>query len=104
MMCFPERLLRQTAAAATGSAALSYQGQTIDLAPSFERLTIAEAILRHSPDTSAANLSDPPWLRPELARGGADPAPGAGAGRLQLTSVEHVPEARLLQPPFIRDY
>ncbi len=104
MMDFTEQLLRQTAVAATGSAALSYQGQTIDLAPSFERLTIAEAILRHSPDTSAANLSDPRWLRSELARRGAEPAPGAGVGSLQLTLFEHVAEARLLQPTFIIDY
>src|SRR5207244_2231411 len=53
MMDFTEQLLRQTAMAAAGSATLPYQGQTIDLAPRFQRLTIVEAIRRHRPDTSA---------------------------------------------------
>jgi lysyl-tRNA synthetase class 2 len=104
MMDFTEQLLRQTAVAAAGSATLSYQGQTIDLAPRFERLTIVEAIRRHRPDTSAANLSDPQWLRSELARLGAETSQGAGVGSLQLTLFEHTAESRLVQPTFIVDY
>jgi lysyl-tRNA synthetase, class II len=104
MMDFTENLLRQTAVAATGSAALAYQGQTIDLTPPFERLTIVEAIRRHRPDASTASLSDPQWLRSELARLGADASPGAGVGSLQLTLFEHTAESRLVQPTFIIDY
>src|SRR5260221_9866678 len=71
MMDFTEQLLRHTALAATGTATLSYQGQTIDLAPPFERLTIGEAIRRQRPDIAQGALSDPQWLRSELARLGA---------------------------------
>jgi lysyl-tRNA synthetase class 2 len=104
MMDFTENLLRQTAGAATGSATLAYQGQTIDLAPPFERLTIVEAIGRYRPDASATNLSDPQWLRSQLARLGADAPPGAGVGSLQLTLFEHTAESQLVQPTFIIDY
>jgi len=104
MMEFTEDLLRRTAVAATGSATLGYQGQSIDLAPPFERLTIVEAIRRHRPDTTPAQLADPRWLHPELERLGAEPAAGAGTGSLQLTLFEQVAEAKLVQPTFIIDY
>jgi lysyl-tRNA synthetase class 2 len=90
--------------ATTGSASLSYQGQTIDLAPGFERLTITQAILRHHPGYSEATLCDPFWLLPELERLGAEAAPGAGVGSLQLKLFEHVAEPKLVQPTFIIDY
>jgi lysyl-tRNA synthetase, class II len=104
MMAFTEQLLRRTAVAAAGSAALSYQGQTIDLAPAFERLTIIEAIERHRPGVSAGNLSDSDWLSSELARLGVETSPAAGVGTLQLSLFEQVAESRLLQPTFIVDY
>jgi len=104
MMDFTEQLLRHTARTAVGSATLSYQGQRIDLAPPFERLTIVEAIRRHGPQYAAADLSDPSWLRSELARLGQLPPPGAGAGSLQLTLFELVAEPKLVQPTFIVDY
>jgi lysyl-tRNA synthetase class 2 len=104
MMDFTEQLLRQAAVAATGSATLAYQGQTIDLAPRFERLTIAQAILRHRPGYSEASLSDRDWLRQELGRLGAQAAPAAGVGSLQLTLFEHTAEPLLAQPTFIIDY
>jgi lysyl-tRNA synthetase class 2 len=104
MMDFTEQLLRQTAQATSGSATLSYQGQTIDLAPSFERMTIIDAVRRHGAHYANADLADPAWLRSELARLQAQPAPGAGAGSLQLSLFELVAESKLLQPTFIVDY
>jgi len=104
MMEFTEQLLRHTAAAATGSPTLSYQGQTIDLAPPFERLTIPQAIQRHLPDASEARLADPDWLRSQLERLGAQTHPGAGIGALQLTLFEHTAESKLVQPTFVVDY
>ena len=104
MMDFTEQLLRRTAVASTGSAALPYQGQTIDLGPAFERLTIAQAIVRHRPDIAPEQLSDAHWLRAELVRLEADAPAAAGIGTLQLTLFDCVAEARLMQPTFIIDY
>jgi lysyl-tRNA synthetase, class II len=104
MMDFTEQLLRRTALATTGSATLAYQGQTIDLAPRFDRLTIVQAILRERPGYREQDLADPHWLRHELARIGTQGAPGAGVGSLQLTLFEHTAEPALVQPTFIVDY
>jgi lysyl-tRNA synthetase, class II len=104
MMDFTEHLLRHCAMAATGSATLSYQGQTVDLAPPFERLTIVEAIHRHRPDATATSLANPQWLRSELARLGSEAPASAGVGSLQLTLFEHTAESKLVQPTFIVDY
>jgi lysyl-tRNA synthetase, class II len=104
MMDFTERLLRQTALATTASATLAYQGQVVDLAPPFERLTIVEAIGRHRPDYALGDLSDACWLRSELARLEAPAKPGAGLGSLQLSLFELTAEPKLLQPTFIIDY
>jgi lysyl-tRNA synthetase class 2 len=104
MMDFTEQLLRRTALASTGSATLPYQGQTIDLAAPFARLTVPEAIARHCPEYAPANLADAAWLRAELARLGAEPVAGAGIGSLQLTLFEHTAEPKLAQPTFIIDY
>ncbi len=104
MMDFTEQLLRQTALTTKGSATLSYQGQAIDLAPRFERLTIGQAILRQESRYREQDLSDPHWLRRELARLGAQVTPNAGVGSLQLTLFEHTTEPALVQPTFIIDY
>jgi lysyl-tRNA synthetase class 2 len=104
MMDFTEQLLRGTALASTGSATLAYQGQTIDLAAPFERLTVVEAIARHRPDYPPEGLADPAWLRSELARLGAETDSEAGFGSLQLTLFEHAAESKLIQPTFIIDY
>jgi lysyl-tRNA synthetase class 2 len=104
MMDFTERLLRQTALAATGSATLSYQGQAIDLAPAFERLTVVDAIRRHRPDASAAHLADPQWLRSELLRLGIETSLGTGVGSLQMMMFEQTAESKLVLPTFIVDY
>jgi len=104
MMDFTEQLLRSVAIAATGSASLPYQGQTIDLAGPFARLRVTEAIVAHAPRYDAQPLHDSSWLRNELARLGAEPSASAGVGALQLALFEEVAESRLLQPTFIVDY
>jgi len=76
----------------------------IDLAPAFERLTVVEAIRRHRPDATIAQLSDPAWLRSELARRGVQTLPTAGTGSLQLALFEQTAEPKLVQPTFIIDY
>jgi lysyl-tRNA synthetase class 2 len=108
LMDFTEQVLRDAAVAATGSAELTYQGQSIDLSRAFERLTIAGAIARHAPHYPAERLADADWLRAELSRLGVDLAEPAiaraGLGGLQLALFEEVAESKLWQPTFIIDY
>ncbi len=104
LMDFTEALLREVAIAATGSAVLNYQGATIDLSRPFERLTIVEAIRRHAPQYSDAQLADCAFLHAELARLGSTHAQQAQLGTLQLALFEAVVESKLVQPTYIVDY
>jgi lysyl-tRNA synthetase class 2 len=104
LMDFTERLLRHVAIAATGSAVLSYQGQTIDLSQPFARMTIAQAIRAQAPAYSDAQLADRAFLHRELRAQGSTHSEEAGLGALQLALFEEVAEAKLIQPTYIVDY
>ncbi len=104
LMDFTEKLLREVALAATGSAVLNYQGMTIDLSKPFARLTIVEAIQRHAPRYSEAQLADRDYLHAELARLGSTHAQESGLGALQLALFEETVESKLVQPTYIVDY
>jgi lysyl-tRNA synthetase, class II len=104
VMDFTEKLLRDTAVAAIGSACLHYQGQEIDLAAPFARLTVLQAIFHHAPQYRDSPLDDAHWLRAELQRLGAPLHAAAGVGALQLGLFEQVAESKLVQPTFIVDY
>jgi lysyl-tRNA synthetase class 2 len=104
LMGFTEDLLRETAAAATGSAVLSYQGTTIDLGKPFARLTTVEAIQAHAPRYTGAQMTDAGFLHAELAKLGSTHSKEAGLGALQLAMFEQVAESRLIQPTYIVDY
>jgi len=104
LMDFTEELLRYVATEASGSSTLTYQGESIDLAPPFARLTIVEAIKTHAPRYTDAQLEDATFLRAELARLGSSHSGEAGIGALQLALFEEVAEAKLIQPTYIVDY
>ena len=108
LMDFTESLLREVAVATTGSARLTYQGRELDLSQPFARLTIVEAILRHVPEYTAAQLQDVDFVRQALRSRGVDvaqpPLASAGLGALQLALFEETAEAELWQPTFIIDY
>lgn len=104
LMDFTEELLREVALAATGSAVLNYQGAPIDLSRPFARLTIVEAIKRHAPQYSDAQLADRDYLHGELARLGSTHSQETALGALQLALFEEVVESKLVQPTYIVDY
>jgi lysyl-tRNA synthetase class 2 len=104
LMDFTEELLRHVAIAATGSATLTYQDQTIDLAAPFARMTTVEAVKAHAPRYTDTQLNDASFLRSELARLGSTHSGEAGTGALQLALFEEVAEAKLIQPTYIVDY
>jgi lysyl-tRNA synthetase class 2 len=104
LMDFTERLLRHTATAATGSAVLQYQGQTIDLSLPFERMTISQAIKAHAPDYTDSQLADRDYMHRELRAKGSTHSEEAGLGALQLALFEQIAESKLIQPTYIVDY
>ncbi len=108
LMDFTERVLRHAAEAATGSATLTYQGQTVDFAKPFARMTIVQAIAAHAPQYTHEQLHSIDALKTALKALRVDVnAPNlkhAGLGALQLALFEEVAEDKLWDPTFIIDY
>jgi lysyl-tRNA synthetase class 2 len=102
LMDLTESLLRECAMRVLGTTTLAYQGATIDLAPKFDRLTMAEAIAKYNPAYPLAELSKPDCLRDALARfPDTKVFPTDGLGLLQLKLFEATTEEKLVDPTFI---
>ncbi len=101
LMDLTEALLREVAQKVVGTTTLTYQGQTIDLARPFDRLTMAEAIHKYNPHYPLAELAKPEYLRVALAPFDVEVFATDGVGLLQLKLFEATTEDKLVQPTFI---
>ena len=101
LMDLTEAMLREVALKAIGSTTLTYQGETVDLAKPFDRLTMPEAMARYNPHYPLHELSKPEYLRVALAPFDVEVFPTDGVGILQLKLFEQTTEARIMQPTFI---
>lgn len=106
LMDFTEELLRHAARQATGSLQLSYGGREVDLAAPFERLTIREALLRHT--DAGERVDDPAWLVQALQGRGLSEDKDRLSTRtlagLQVLLFEEAVEDQLWQPTFIMEH
>ena len=103
LMDFTEGLLRHAAREALGTEVFTYQGRQLDLSKPFHRLTIVEAIRKHHPGFTDAQLADADWLKQKIHDFGEKVKPG-GLGSLQLQLFEACAEAETWEPTFIIDY
>ncbi|MEN9473345.1 MAG: lysyl-tRNA synthetase class, partial [Pseudomonadota bacterium] len=103
LMVFTEDLIRHAAHRVCGSAKLSYQGKDVDLEAPFERLTIREAILKHT--EAGDNVDNRDWLIAQLRKLGMDPVKDRLDSRslagLQVMYFEETVEDKLWNPTFI---
>jgi lysyl-tRNA synthetase class 2 len=104
LMDFTEAMLRDVALAVTGSTSITYQGERIDFAKPFDRLTMVEAVRKYAPQYAGENLSEPDTIRRILETLGTPSKAGTGLGTLQLQLFEAVAEAKLVQPTFVIAY
>jgi lysyl-tRNA synthetase class 2 len=106
LMSFTEALIRNAAQQALATLQLSYQGRAVDLSQPFERLTIREAIHKHT--EAGAHLDDPVWLTSALKKLGLTEAKNKLAARslasLQVLYFEETVEDKLWQPTFICEH
>ncbi len=106
LMDFTEALVRDAAQRAVGTLQLTYSGRTVDLASPFERLTIREAILKHTEAGDQAD--DPVWLLNALRKLGLTEEKNKLSGRslasLQVLFFEETVEEKLWQPTFIMEH
>jgi lysyl-tRNA synthetase class 2 len=101
LMDLTEQLLRECAQKVCGTTTVPYQGETIDLAKPFDRLTMAEAIAKYNPKYPLHELAKPEYLKVALAPFGVEVFPTDGLGLLQLKLFEATTESKLVQPTFI---
>jgi lysyl-tRNA synthetase class 2 len=101
LMTLTEELFGYLAQQVLGTTELTYQGQTIDLSPPWERLTIKEGITKYS-DISVGDLENPEALR-RIAES-FDIDPNLGTGKLLMEIFEIVAEPKLIQPTFMLDF
>ncbi len=103
LMDFTESLVRDAALQATGSLQLEYGGKHVDLEKPFERLTIVEAIAKHT--GAGAHVQDAQWLIHALRKLGLSEAKHQLSSRslasLQVMYFEETVEEKLWQPTFI---
>ncbi|MDI1237672.1 MAG: lysine--tRNA ligase [Polaromonas sp.] len=106
LMSFTEDLIRHVATRVTGGTQLSYQGKPVDLGQPFERLTIREAILKHT--DAGAHVDDAAWLLAALKKLGKfsakDRLDARSLPSLQVTYFEELVEEKLWQPTFIMEH
>ncbi len=104
LLGFTEEMMREVCQAVTGGLQFSYQGQGIDFAQPFQRMTMLEAILHFNPDISLEQLSDIESAR-ALATSLKIPLKDSfGLGKIQTEIFELTVEDRLIQPTFITEY
>jgi lysyl-tRNA synthetase class 2 len=106
LMDFTETLIRTIADKAVGTQQLTYGGKPVDLTQPFERLTIREAILKHT--EAGDNVDDTTWLINALRKIGLseekDKLSQRSLASLQVMYFEETVEEKLWQPTFIMEH
>ena len=106
LMTFTEALIRDAAQKVVGSLQLSYAGKAVDLSLPFERLTIREAILKHT--EAGDQVDNAAWLIATLQKLGLTEAKNRLSSRslasLQVMYFEETVEEKLWQPTFICEH
>lgn len=106
LMTFTEALIRDAAQKVCGSLELSYADKPVDLSQPFERLTIREAILKHT--EAGDHVDDAAWLTSALRKLGLtdekDRLSTRSLASLQVLFFEETVEEKLWQPTFICEH
>jgi lysyl-tRNA synthetase class 2 len=106
LMQFTESLIRDAAEKAVGTLLLTYDGKPVDLSKPFARLTIREAIVKHT--EAAAHVDDAAWLTNALKKLGYSEEKHKLSTRslagLQVLYFEETVEDKLWEPTFICEH
>ena len=106
LMAYTEALIRDAAQRALGRLDLSYGGKPVDLSQPFERLTIVEAIVKHT--EAGEHVQDAAWLIAALKKLGLSEEKHhlskQSLPKLQVLYFEETVEEKLWQPTFICEH
>jgi lysyl-tRNA synthetase, class II len=103
LMDFTEAVLRHAARAATGTAALTYAGQPVNLDQPFTRLSVQDSLVVHA-GLTLDQAQDAAVITTKLKAVGEDVQAHWKLAELQFALFEAVVEAKLWQPTYIIDY
>jgi lysyl-tRNA synthetase class 2 len=103
VMDITERMFASVARDVLGGTQITFQGQTIELAPAWTRLTMREAIKQYA-EIDYMDYPDAAALEAAIRASGASVAPGQPWGKLVGHLFETHVESKLIQPTFIIDY
>jgi lysyl-tRNA synthetase class 2 len=104
LMEWIEKAIRGLAETLHGTQQLHYQGRAYDLAKSFQRLTVEQAIIEHNPGIDPLSLRDVTYLRKRCETLGIKFDSQDGAGKLQISLFEKTAESTLMEPTFVYAY
>jgi len=99
-----EALLRQLAQDVLGSTTLTYQGQEMDLAKPFTKMTVVDSIVHYEPSINKADLLELDKAKAVAKKYNIAVEAGAGLGKVQILIFEELVEHQLFQPTFITEY
>ena len=81
-----------------------YVIRSLNAGKPFDRLTMAQAIMKYNPQYTEAQLNDMEFLRNAVKKAGEEVRATDGLGLLQLKLFEANTEEKLIQPTFITQY
>lgn len=103
VMAFTEQMVAYVAERVLGGTKISYQGQSIQLAPPWSRITLRQAIMQYAEIDYLAYPTAEALAQAIREIGGHTP-PGATWGKLIDGLLGDYVEPRLLQPTIVLDY
>ncbi len=103
LMRLTEALMREVAAAVTGSSIVTWQGNEIDFGAPAARHTMADSVIAHT-GIAAEDLADRSTLAAAAGTMDIEVEADWGHGRILTELFERRVEPRLLQPTFITHY
>jgi lysyl-tRNA synthetase class 2 len=103
LMRLTEEMVSGLALSLSGTAAVTFQGETIDLSPPWERVPVAGAVARFG-GVPEEKLSDPAFLRQMALSLGISVKEGWGPGRILVAIFEEIAERKIKGPAFVTEY
>jgi lysyl-tRNA synthetase class 2 len=103
LMDLTEEMLSSLATELFGVPKFTYQGETVDFTPPWERLTVSQAAARYG-GFPEERLSEETFLREAAGRLGVKDPGTASPGSLLVAIYEEVAERKIAGPTFVTEY
>jgi lysyl-tRNA synthetase class 2 len=104
LMNLTEDMIRRLAQSVLGTTAIEYQGEQFDLEKPFERMTVAESVMKYNPTLDSSQFEDVDYCRSIAQSMSIKTEESWGAGKLLIEIFEATVEDQLMQPTFITAY